>query len=95
MARKKIKDRAAKNVETFVQKEQTNKCKAALFSDSVAKKKKRKTEDIVETEFKLDSKARVELENSNVVCKFEFIKLWIISSIIELKFYWLFDINHR
>ena len=39
MARKKIEDRAAKNVETSLQKEQTNKRKAALSNKSVAKKK--------------------------------------------------------
>ncbi len=39
MARKKIEHRAAKNVETSLQKKQTSKRKAVLSNDSIAKKK--------------------------------------------------------
>lgn len=39
MARKKIKDRAAKNIKTSLQKEQTNKHKTALFNDFLSKNK--------------------------------------------------------
>ena len=75
IAWKKIKDRAVKHVETSLQKEKTNKCKVALSSDSVAKKKQRKMEDITEMESKPNLKAKTESENSNMVWKFEFIKL--------------------
>lgn len=67
MARKKIEDRAAKNVETSLHKEQTNKRKAALSNNSIAKKKQRKTADIAETGSKPNPKAKLESENSNVV----------------------------
>lgn len=39
MVQKKIEDRMAKNVETSLQKKQTNKCKATLSNNSIAKKK--------------------------------------------------------
>ena len=38
IARKMIEDKADKNVETFIQKKQTNKCKTALSNNSIAKK---------------------------------------------------------
>lgn len=36
---KKTEDRAAKNVEIFLQKEQTSEYKVALFNNSIIKKK--------------------------------------------------------
>ena len=44
-------------------------------------------EDIVKMESQPNAKARVESEKWNVVWKFEFIKLLIISLVIGLKFY--------
>lgn len=57
MTWKEIEDRMAKNIQTFLQKKQTSKCKVTLSNDSVAKKKQQKTEDIAKTESKSDPKA--------------------------------------
>lgn len=73
MAQKKIKDRTAKNIETFLQKNQINKYKATLFNNFVAKKSSKKIEDIAKIESKFESKAKIKFKNSNIVCKFEFI----------------------